>query len=148
MLFWKECTAFMHSSMCRNRFYSLQVNCYAHVQSRNKIIISSPEPNGSQGELIVYQWSVVRLSSSIVHTFKLEYLWSQLVNLDQILCVASLGCIRFWDRLDQNSGFHGNRKPPLTYNGENDITIFSRLFLIRSFLYLQVMMTCIKSWTS
>ena len=23
----------------------------------------------------------------------------------------------FWDRLDQNSGFHGNRKPPLTYNG-------------------------------
>ena len=25
------------------------------------------------------------------HTFELEYLWSQLVNLDQILCVASLG---------------------------------------------------------
>ena len=36
---------------------------------------------------------------------------------DQILCEASLwwgkGCIRFWDRLDQNSGFHGNRKRPL-----------------------------------
>ena len=31
------------------------------------------------------------------------------------LCVASLGwgkgCIRFWGRLDQNSGFHGNRNP-------------------------------------
>ena len=50
-----------------------------------------------KGELIVYQWSVV-----IVHTFKLEYLWSQLANLDYILCVASLGwgkgCMRFWGK--------------------------------------------------
>ena len=98
--------------------------------------------------------SVVRRPSSsvVVHTFKLEYLWRQLANLDQILCVASLGWgkgnIRFWGRLDQNSGFHGNRKPPLTYNGENDVSTFSRLFLIRSFLYLQVMRTCIKSRTS
>ena len=56
--------------------------------------------------------------------------------------------IRFWDRLDQNYGFHGNRKSPLTCNGENDVSTFSRLFLIRSFLYLQVMRTCIKSQTS
>ena len=66
------------------------------------------------------------------HTIELEYLWSQLANLDQILFVASLGrgkgCIRFWGRLDQNTGFHGNRKPPLTYNGENDVSTFSRLF--------------------
>ena len=90
-------------------------------------------------------------ASVVVHTFKLEYLWSQLANLDQILCVASLGwgkgCIRIWGGLDQNSGFHGNRKPPLTYNGENDVSTFSRLFLIRSFLYLQVTRTCIKSRT-
>ena len=70
----------------------------------------------------------------------------------QILCVASVGwgkgCIRFWGRLDQNSGFHGNRKPPMTYNGENDVSTFSQLFLIRSFLYLQVTRTCIKSRTS
>ena len=83
------------------------------------------------------------------HTFELEYLWSQLANLDQILCVASLGwgkgCIRVWGRLDQNSVFHGNRKPTLTYNGENDVSTFSRLFLLRSFLYLQVTRTCIKS---
>ena len=87
---------------------------------------------------LVYQWSVVHLLSSIVivivHTFKLECLWSQLANIDQILWVASLGwgkgCIRFWDRLDQNSGFHGNRKPPLTYNGKNDVSTFSRLFLM------------------
>ena len=54
----------------------------------------------------------------------------------------------FWVVLDQNSGFHGNRKPPLTYNGLNDVSTFSRLFLIRSFLYLQVTRTCIKSRTS
>ena len=71
------------------------------------------------------------------HTFELEYLWCQLANLDLILCVASFGwgkgCMMFWDRLDQNSGFHGNRKPPLSYNGKNDVSTFSRLFLIRSF---------------
>ena len=91
-------------------------------------------------------------SSVVVHTFKPVYLWSQLANLDQILCVASLGwgkgCIRFWGRLDQNSGFHGNRKPPLTYNGKNHVSTFSRLFLIGSFVYLQVTRTCIKSRTS
>ena len=97
---------------------------------------------------------VRRLSSVVVvvHTFKPVYLWSQLANPDQILCVASLewgkGCIRFWSRLDQNSGFHGNRKPPLTYNGKNDVSTFSWLFLIGSFLYLQVTRTCIKSRTS
>ena len=37
--------------------------------------------------------------------------------------------------------------PPSTYNGENDVSTFSRLFLIRSFLYLQVIRTCIKSRT-
>ena len=84
--------------------------------------------------------------------FELEYLWGQLANLDQILCVASLGvrkgCIMFWGWLDQNSGVHGNRKPPLTYNGENAVSTFSKLLLIRSFLYLQLTRTCIKSWMS
>ena len=91
---------------------------------------------------------VRRPSVVVVHTFKPVYLWSQLANLDQILCVASLkwgkGCIRFWGRLDQNSGFHGNRKPPL----KKDVSTFSRLFLIGSFLYLQVTRTWIKSRTS
>ena len=83
------------------------------------------------------------------YTFELEYLWGQLTNLDQILCVASLGagkgCIMFWGRLDQNSGVHGNRKHPFTYNGENYVSTFSLLLLIRSFLYLQVTRTCINS---
>ena len=43
-------------------------------------------------ELLVLEWRKF-------HTFELEYLWSQLANLDQILCVASLGwgkgCIRW-----------------------------------------------------
>ena len=54
----------------------------------------------------------------------------------------------FWGRLDQNFGVHGNRKPPLIYNGENGVSTFSRLFLIRSVLYLQVTRTCIKSHMS
>ena len=56
--------------------------------------------------------------------------------------------MRVWGRLDQNSSFHGNRKPPLTYNGENDVSTLSPLFLIRSFLYLQVTTPCVKSRTS
>ena len=40
------------------------------------------------------------------------------------------------------------QKAPMTYNGENGVSTFSRLLLIRSFLYLQVTRTCIKSWTS
>ena len=95
---------------------------------------------------VTYPWM-----TKILH-FELEYLWGQLANVDQILCVASLGvgkgCIMFWGRLDQNSGVHGNRKPPLTYYGENGVSTFSRLLLIQSFLYLQVTRTCIKSRTS
>ena len=57
-------------------------------------------------------------------------------------------CIRFLRRLDKNSGFHGNRKRRMTYSGENDVSTFSLLFLIRSFSNLQVMRTCIKSLTN
>ena len=51
----------------------------------------------------------------------------------------------FRGRLDQNSGVHGNRKPPLTSNGENECRHLFSVVLIRSFLYLQVTRTCIKS---
>ena len=51
-------------------------------------------------------------------------------------------------QIGSNSGYHGNRKPPLTYNGENDVSTFSRLLLIRSFSYLQVTRTWIKSRTT
>ena len=96
-------------------------------------------------ELLALEWRKF-------YTFKLEYLWGQLANLDQILSVASLGvgkdCIMFWGRFGQNSGVHDNRKPPLTYNEENGVSTVSRLLLIRSFFYLKVTRTCIKSRTS
>ena len=102
-------------------------------------------PDQTTLELLALEWRKF-------YTFELEYHWGQLANLEQIVCVASLGvgkgCIMFWDRLDQNSGVHGYRKSPLTYNGENGVSIFSRLLLIWSFLYLQVTRTCIKSQTS
>ena len=44
--------------------------------------------------------------------------------------------------------FPWQQKTPLIYNGENDVSIFSRLFFIWSFFYLQVTRTCIKSRTS
>ena len=104
------------------------------------------------GQIKILTLELLTLEWRKFYTFELEYLWGQLANVDQILCVASLGvgkgCIMFWGRLDQNSGVHGNRKPPLTYNGENGVSTFSRLLLIWSFLYLQVTRTCMKSWTS
>ena len=113
------------------------------IKARSSLILGRIRPLIL--ELHALEWQ-------IFHTFELEYLWSQLVSRHQILCLASFGwgkgCINFWGRLDQNSVFHGNRKPPLTYNGENDVSTFSRLFFIRSFLYLQVTRTCIKSRTS
>ena len=69
----------------------------------------------------------------VAHTFELEYLWGQLASLDQILYIVSLGwgkgCIRFLRRLDQNSGFHGNRKCPLTYNEEISVSVFDQIFV-------------------
>ena len=47
--------------------------------------------------------------------------------------------------LSWQQSYHGNRKPPLTYNGENDVSTFSRLLLIRSVSYLQATRTCLKS---
>ena len=94
-------------------------------------------------------WSYLPLSDENFALLNLEYLWSQLANLDQVLSLGwGKGCIRFWGRLDQNTSFYGNRNPPLTYNGENDVSTFSQLFLIWFFLYLQVTRTCIKSRTS
>ena len=76
---------------------------------------------------------------SVIIQLKLRYLWGQLNNLDKILYEASLGwgkgCIQFRDRLDQNSGFQGNKKRPLTYNGENDASTFSLFFFFFFFFF-------------
>ena len=55
---------------------------------------------------------------------------------------AGKAVLGFLARSDWKYGYHGNRKLPLAYNGENGVATFSQLFFIRSFLYLQVMMTC------
>ena len=73
-----------------------------------------------------------------------------MANFRQILSVASLGlgkgCIRFCSRSDQNCGNHGNRKLPLTYNGQNNVPAISQSPLIVSLSNLQVTRTGIKSW--
>ena len=94
-------------------------------------------------ELLALEWRKF-------HTFELEYLWSQLANLDQILYVTLLewgkGCIRFRGRLDQNSGFHGNRSPPhWLIMGKMMSQPFLGCFWSDLFLYFQVTRTCIKS---
>ena len=148
---WKNFNVCLGTSFRFHKKLSLQTTCFflAHLSRRLT--------RWAYSIAMVRRPSVVvrrRPSSSVVvvHTFKLEYLWSQLANLDQILCVASLGwgkgCIMFWGRLDQNSGFHGNRKPPLTYNGKTTSPPFLGCFWSDLFLYLQVTRTCIKSRTS
>ena len=103
------------------------------------------------GHIRLLTFELLALERQKFYTFELEYLWASWPILIKFY-VTSLGVgkgfIMFWGRLDQNSGVHGNRKPPLIYKGENGITTFSRLLLIRSFLYLQVTRTCIKSRTS
>ena len=126
------------------------------IESSSKLLVTKTgikaQTSLISGQIRLLTLELLALEWQKLYTFELEYLWGMLANLDQILCVTSLGmekgCIMFWGRLDQNSGAHGNRKPPLTYNGENGVSTFSRLLLIRSFIYLQVTRTCIKSRTS
>ena len=40
------------------------------------------------------------------------------------------------------------KKSPEAYNGKKDVSMFSRLFLIRPFSYLQVMITYMRAWMS
>ena len=126
------------------------------IESWSKLLVNragiKAQKNLISGRIRLLTLELLALQWQKLYTFELEYLWGQLGNLDQILCVASLGLgkgyVMFIGRLDKNSGVHGNRKPPLTYNGENDVSTFSQLFLIRSFWYLQVTRTIIKSLKS
>ena len=127
--------------------------CLKPNQDSAFIIAPLWKSGGYTGFALSFRNSVVLwFCHSVIIQMKLEYLWGQLASVDQILYEASIGwgkgCIRFRDGLDQNSGFQGNRKRPLTYNGENDFSTFSPLFMIRFFLYLQVTRTCIRSRTS
>ena len=83
-------------------------------------MFSSPEPSGSQGELIVYPWSgvrrpasVVRRPSSSVLIFKLLLLWNRLTNQSQISRGASLGrgneSLNKWSRSHDQDGGHAQK---------------------------------------
>ena len=130
--------------------------CSFLIESSSKLLVTrtgiKARTSLISGQIRLLTLELLALEWRKFYTFELEYLWGQLANLDQVLCVASLGvgkgCIMFWGRLDQNSGVHGNRKSLLTYNGESGVSTFSRLLLLRSVLYLQVTRTCIKSRTS
>ena len=125
------------------------------IESSLKLLVTrtgiKARTSSISGRIRLLTFELLALEWQKIYT-ELEYLLGQLASLDQILCVASLGvgkgCVMLWDRLDRNSGVHGNRKPPLTYNGENGVSTFSRMLLIRSILHLQVTRTCIKSRTS
>ena len=63
-------------------------------------------------ELLALEWRKI-------HSLELKYLWSQLANLDQILCVASLGLgkgyVRFWGRLTLAHWTQVSDRCPLGY---------------------------------
>ena len=122
--FCKTYTQLAHEFLYSKRIYSankiLQLFCSRQIYYNNyysKTYLLAHLSRRLVGELIVYPWSGVRpSSSSVVHNFKHEYLCNQWADHNQILSEASLGwgkgCIWFWARSDQNSGFHGNRKLP------------------------------------
>ena len=130
--------------------------CSFSIESSSKLLLTRTGIKACtrliSGQIRLLTLELLALEWRKFYIFELEYHRGQLANLDQILCVASLGlgksCIMFWGRLGQTSGVHGNRKSPLTYNDENGVSTFSQLLLIQSSLYLQVMRTCIKSRTS
>ena len=89
------------------------------------LIFSSPEPLGSQGELIVYPLSrrpaVCRPSVVIVNNFKHLLLRNRWADQNQILCGASLG--RGNDILFAASGSHDQDGRHAIY-GKNPSKIF------------------------
>ena len=122
-LYWENGVSMLARSFLMESSSDLLLVARTGIKARSSSILDLIRP--LMLELLALEWRKF-------HSFELEYLLSQLANLDQISWIASLGwgkgCIRFWGRLDQNSYFHGNRKPPLTCNGENDVHLFSVVF--------------------
>ena len=76
-------------------------------------IFSSPEPSGSQGELIVYPYPGVGCRRRRHQTmFKHLFLWNRFANQSQILCGASLGrgneSLYKWSRSHDQDGHHSH----------------------------------------
>ena len=80
---------------------------------------------------------------SLTHTENFRAKWLQWPFTISLGC--GKGYFRFWNRSDQNCGYLGKRKYPLTYNRENGVSAFSQSPLIGSLSNLQVTRTGIKS---
>ena len=106
----------MKISLARHHCHTWNACWSMWKENYSSHIISSPEPSGSQGELIVYPWSGVcrrRPSSSSVHIFKRLLLRNRLANQSQILCGASLGrgneSLYKWSRSHDQDGRHAQK---------------------------------------
>ena len=106
------------------------------IESSSKLLVTNQDRHNSSNEFdfgVTCPWM-----TKILHCRTWISLRPVSQSLSNFMCSITgvgKGCIMFWGRLDQNSGVLGNRKPPLTYNGENGVSTFSRLLLIRPFLY-------------
>ena len=91
---------------------------FIFIKSSSKLLVTRTgliaQTSLISGQIKLLTSELLALECRKFYTFEFEYLWGQLANLDQILCVASLGVgkgwIMLWSRLAQNSGVHGNRK--------------------------------------
>ena len=85
------------------------------------------------GQIRLFILELLALVWRNFHTFKLEYLWSQSANLDQILCVASMGwgkgCIRFLGQIGSKLWFPWKQKAPIDLKwGKWCLHLFSVVF--------------------
>ena len=81
----------------------------------------------------ISHFGVTRLWGRIM--FSTDLLWNrqdQFASLDQNYMYhqwdGGKAAFRFWSRFHQNCGCHGNRKLPLTFNGENNISMLTPQF--------------------
>ena len=98
-------------------------NWCLHASSSSKLLVTrtgiKAQSSSILGLIRPLILELLALERRKFHTFELDYLWSQFSNLDQILCVASLGwgkgCIRFWGRLTSAHWAQVSDRCPLGY---------------------------------
>ena len=84
---------------------------------------------------LAYRIPMVHHPSVVVHTFKLEYVslkpvWPILIKF--MCSITGMGerLHKVLGQIGSKLWFPWQQKPPLTYNGENSVSTFSRLFVI------------------
>ena len=97
--------------------------CLFLIESPSKLLVTrtgiKAQSSSILGQIRRLILELLALEWRKFHTFELEYLWSQLASLDQILCVALLGwgkdCIRFWGTLTLAHWTQVSDRCPLGY---------------------------------